>query len=499
MRALIIATGDPAVSEEIGERPPAFLLPLIDRPFLQHVVEFVAESRAFEAIDILLCHLPEKVEALFGDGTRWGVPITYHLVRDSSRPYAALRRIEADGPALLIHGDCLPQTQLKELAQGPGPMALCSNGEWTGWALLDAGSIGEIEAGWDRSQLSSFVLGSAYRRGAVQECPAVLGVRTDAEFIASQRTALDKGFAGLMFYGREVEEGIWIARNVSLHPTVTMIPPVYVGENSRVSKGMRLGPNVVVVRDCVLDSNTTVQDSTILPGSYVGQALELDHVIIDRNKLINVRAGGETLVSDDFILSGIARTSLRENLTNLLSRVTALLLLAVTSPVVLLTMIGLLILRRGPVFNPVVALRLPARENRWEWKTFRLISLVLPGSKPGMFQHLFLQVLPGLINVVRGHLHLVGVEPRNPEAALALPYDWRVLYLRARAGLITEAYALHGPNATADEIYSSEAFYSVAAGPRHDAAVLLRYLGRMLRMGRSALKSDWRGANLDLK
>lgn len=497
MKALIIATGKTPPPEDTAERSPLFLLPLIDRPFLQHVVEFVADAGVVDGIEIVLSQAPETVEALFGDGTRWGVPITYHLVRDAARPYAALARL-SDGPLLLAHADCLPQAPLKASLTRQSPLAFCSDGTWTGWALLDSGATSHIGVNWSWEQLSRFVMEAA-SPFTMHDCGTLLGVRSEAEFIASQRAALDKRFAGLMFYGREVQEGVWISRNVTLHPTANLIPPVYLGENSRIGAGIRLGPNVVVVRDCMLDSGTTVENSTILPGSYVGQALELDHVIVERNRLINVRAGGEAIVRDDFILSGIARTSFHSVFTDLLSRTAALILFFLTWPAVLVTALALRLFRHGPVAYAANVVRLPAAENRWEWKTFELNSLAPAESGKSPLGHFFLRFLPGLIHVLRGNLQLVGVAPRSPEEVLALPRDWRALYLRARAGLITEAFALHGADASPDEVYSCEAYYSVAAGLRHDAGILLRYIGRMFQPHQTARQSELSGANLNLK
>ena len=130
-----------------------------------------------------------------------------------------------------------------------------------------------VQPGWDYQELSRFIMDSARNQGSVVNCPVVLGVRSEAEFLFSQRTALDKRFPGLIFYGREVQEGVWIGRNVVLHPTATLVPPVYLGENTPWMREFFSGPNVVVVRDSVLDRGTTVADSTILPGDYVGQAL----------------------------------------------------------------------------------------------------------------------------------------------------------------------------------------------------------------------------------
>ena len=62
----------------LGDRLPAALLPLVDRPFIQHVVEHLVDCGITE-IHVVLSHLPEKVEALLGDGQRWGIRIRYSL------------------------------------------------------------------------------------------------------------------------------------------------------------------------------------------------------------------------------------------------------------------------------------------------------------------------------------------------------------------------------------------------------------------------------------
>jgi uncharacterized heparinase superfamily protein len=90
--------------------------------------------------------------------------------------------------------------------------------------------------------------------------------------------------------------------------------------------------------------------------------------------------------------------------------------------------------------------------------------------------------MPGVLSAAaHGHVHLVGVEPRGTRVVRLLPHDWRALYLRSRPGLITEAFVNAGPWATEDETYTAEAYYTVTRSFGRDLALLLRYLGRVLR------------------
>src|SRR5260370_39158830 len=107
-----------------------------------------------------------------------------------------------------------------------------------------------------------------------------------------------------MLSGREAGEGIWIARNVSLHPTARLTAPVYIGENCRINAGAQLGPRAEISSDCLVDQTSTISDTVIFAGIYVGQALELSHFIVDRNRLGSVKRPYDCVEADDFILGG---------------------------------------------------------------------------------------------------------------------------------------------------------------------------------------------------
>ena len=71
MRAIVIATGEAPDMTGLSERYPAPMLPLVDRPFIQHVVEILVDQ-GVTVFDFVLSHQPEKIEEVLGDGTRWG-------------------------------------------------------------------------------------------------------------------------------------------------------------------------------------------------------------------------------------------------------------------------------------------------------------------------------------------------------------------------------------------------------------------------------------------
>lgn len=480
MRAVIIATDYHPDRAALIPRLPAVLLPLVDRPFLQHAVEYLID-RGVTEFDFILSHMPEKIEDLLGDGKRWGSTFRYHLARNAEKPYRTLSALEfeSDEQILLAHADRLPKL---DLALADTRIFCWQNEEetrWTGWAVLSGQQITSIPNEFEEADLAQHLLTTASDR-LVHLVSKPLSVRTFEDLLESQRRVLGKQFDGLMLGGREVEDRVWLSRNVSIHPTARIIPPVFIGENSRIGQSVQIGPNAAIGKNCVLDTRCVVADSTIFHGSFVGEALELTEVLVDRNRLVNVKFGVAVSVTDDFILGSMAERQLAKWVSSASSRVLAALLLAMVWPLLLLTAAFLKLSRRGAVLNKKQVVTLPTGLDEVGWQTFPLWSFAQGEEDLPGIRGLLLNVLPALVNVAKGELRFVGVRPRSSEEIEALPQDWRALYVASKSGIVTEAQVNYGTSPSEDELYSAEAFYSVSSGFRHDLKLIFGYLGRLL-------------------
>jgi lipopolysaccharide/colanic/teichoic acid biosynthesis glycosyltransferase len=269
---------------------------------------------------------------------------------------------------------------------------------------------------------------------------------------------------------------------------VQLIPPVYLGENCSIDAAARLGPDAVIGNDCLLDDHCAVSNSVVFRGNYVGQAVVLEDVLVDERLLINARLGVAVPVADDRLLAPVSTGHVRKLTARSFARLAALALLLLASPVLLLTALCLRLFRRGPVWHRKEVVRLPTLPAERSWRGFRLLSFSadIPPDKapspgiPAGFRSLLLRFLPALVNVVKGELAFVGVPPRTRDEIRRLPPDWQTLYLRSKAGLVTEAVVRAGAPADEHEVYAAEAFYAGTAGWRYDLKLLLRFLARCL-------------------
>ena len=485
MRAVVFATGHCPETEAFARRQPPALLPVAGRPFLHYVVESLVDS-GVSKIDFILSDMPERIEDSLGDGARWGSAFRYHLARDATRPYGRLSviGIAESEPVVLAHGDRLP---LWRVESSPPRTELVFHGSrWTGWGIVPGSVLRAIRDDCDEAALSARL--STQPGASLQYAALLLNVRSFEGLLEANWAVLEKRFPKLLLSGREAGEGIWISRNVSLHPTAQLTAPVYIGENCRINAGVQLGPRVVVAHDCLVDQSSTIADTVIFAGSYVGQGLELSHSIVDRNRLVSVKAATEIIVADNFILGSFVERDLLQLAKRARSRILAGLLLALMSPLLLLAWLWCKLTGKGPAICRKSVVRLPAPDGAdADYVTYNLISFcpsTVVHQRGGAAHEFFLHFLPGLLNVALGHLTIVGVAPRNAQEIDALPHDWKQLYLGSIAGLITEAYVVHGASPSEDLLYSAEVFYAATASARHDAGLIAGYVARLLGLKR---------------
>jgi mannose-1-phosphate guanylyltransferase len=499
MRAVLIASGRSAGAAAMLERRPPPLVPLVDRPFLQHVVEFLVR-RGVAQFDFVLSEKPETIEQFLGDGERWGVRFTFHLAADPARPYGPLRAVDlgsnGETPIIFGHADRLPPFPVARLRHeralpalyfwndraGAGPRR-----RWTGWASLAPRHLRGLPRWATEEDLDAHFLKVMECEGEWCEVGRPLCVQTYRDVIAAHRAVLEGEFPGLLVAAREKSRRGWFARNAKVHPTARVFPPVYVGENSIVGAGVQLGPQATVGRDCVLDANCRVANAVVLPDSYVGQSLDLSDVIVARDMLIDGWAGTALTVRHSAVLADLA-APWHKAAVFALERASALALLGLASPVLLAVALWLRMRRRGPVLHRRLAVRLPAPADPAAWRTFMLWSFTPSkgelgspeGGPPCSVGGLLLRVMPALVNVARGDLGLVGLPARTPEEIQALPADWREVYLSGRAGVVTEAAVRCAERPTPDELYAAEALHVRLGSGRRKLAALVGYFARCL-------------------
>jgi NDP-sugar pyrophosphorylase family protein len=269
MRAVVIVPSRPSLFPGAQETASDLLLPLGDRPFVQHVVERLVSLGATR-----LTFVSEPL------GRRWREML----------PHGAR------------HADEAPTAPNGEIAgETSGILLRASDGSWSGWAVVTAGVLASLAGCADR-EAAAAVLDGRCRRIV---CGEGLSMADYTAFLASQFALLQGGAAAAPLTGREVRPGIRMGRGAMAHPSVEFIAPVFIGDNVRIGAESRIGPNAVIGRGCVVERKCTVADAMVADSTYVGEGLELNHVLVDGSTIVNVELGAAIVIPDKFILSSV--------------------------------------------------------------------------------------------------------------------------------------------------------------------------------------------------
>jgi NDP-sugar pyrophosphorylase family protein len=498
MKALILAT-ETGSSTELGDRCPLVLTILVDRPFAQHITEYLA-SFGVQEIHWVVSRHAAQIERFLGDGSRWGMKFVYHVASGSRDAYwyarAALPNEASRELVLLGHADRLPKLSKEHVTSSRprligGPASSGdSSPEWSGWAVVQWSDFRRLPVGADEQELLAHLKDNLESEYEWVHADTVLSVQSGAAILNAHEAAIQGKFPGLVLSGREIRPGIRIGRQVRLAADVELKAPVYIGENSRIGSGAVLGPSVFVGDHSLLDDGCRARRTVVLPRTYFGRGVDACNALIGDGVLVPAGAVSLQIPSG----SGIAclcPTAVLNGMRRVIGRLTGLLIFAAASPVILLVAGWLRLTRRGPVlFRRTAALHSP-RQRGGEQQTFELFSFTDEIMDNGVasiaptFRDMFLRVLPALMNVARGELAVVGLPIRTCEEVSELPDDWRALYLRSKIGIVTETSARFDepPAERIQEII--ERCYSAQNSRARDVATLARFLGRLVGVRRA--------------
>jgi hypothetical protein len=103
-------------------------------------------------------------------------------------------------------------------------------------------------------------------------------------------------------HGFEVRPGVWMCEGADVKRGARIVPPVFIGCEVKISEQALITRCSNVERNSHVDYGTVVEDTSILPNSYVGIGLDLCHSIVDGNNLVNLQHGVILTITDSAVM-----------------------------------------------------------------------------------------------------------------------------------------------------------------------------------------------------
>jgi len=445
MKAIILPTTNTGNLSPLTSWTPEFLLPVVNKPIVEHLIELLARHH-IEEILLIIKHMPYETEKYFGDGSRWGVRLSYSLLRKYRGITDALSRIEAsklEGPFLSLPADLVTDLDISEFInvqrQGQGDVFLANTGDGSDRPELQCAAAEELqEIDLCPLIMTGETLQSLTGLAAPGACPVVNTYRSPfncqritslSDLVAVNRRVLEGHFKSILIPGRPVREGFWLGRHCRIHPGARLETPLLIGNHCNVQGGTSVGPGSVIGNHVIIDEGASVRDSLVLSRTYVGAYTEIKDALLKKNWMFQIPRMLHVYLGDDLILGDLDKKTLAAKSGRLINFALASVVLVLTSPLWAMLLFYHLIFPLKKFFHSEKRLRY-GRMNLDGKMAPQAFNLFLFRSS-----NRFIRKLPGLINVIKGDLNMVGVSTLDEEEFRHLPEEWREMRVNAPLGL----------------------------------------------------------------
>lgn len=482
MKAIIFADRNGNELLPLTERTCVALLPVAAKPLIEYTLEALLAAHVHEVI-LVISAFADQLEKHLGTGERWGLQIEYVLSRGQESPSEVLARLGSqltETEYLLLRADILRSVPIESiLAQAqlqPEKQFVVTIDDYAASVgLLRRHSIQET---WQASDIFQWNVEAFYSPLEAETLPGagpweIMDVDGQLSLLDSLRAyyyanleVLAGHFTHLILPVYRISEKLQVGRRSSVPKHNIGL----VGSYCRVHAQAKLN-NTILCDDVIVDREATLRDTVVLPGTYIGERLDVQDAIVWGDILIRVDSGAVVHIVDSFLLADLGKENFGTLFASLYHRGLGLLGLVLSLPLWPVALV--LALSQNP-WAPLnrVKLRgnlktvnaqgvLQTRDfNTFEWAT----SVTL------------LRHLPKLFAVIMGHIRMIGVSPQSPEQFATRTAPWEKVRDLAPVGLLGPVQLTEIEGAPVEEDLLVEAHYACTRHIGTDFIWLMRGL-----------------------
>ena len=354
-KGMILAAGQGTRVRPLTRDLPKPMVPLLGKPVMEYLVEHLVRHGITQIMVNVAFHY-QKIEAYFGDGSRWGAQIgySYEGVRENGdiqpRPLGSaggMRRIQDfsgffDETTLVLCGDALVDLDFTAaLAEHQSKGALASvlalnvpRQDVQAYGIVLADREGRIQSFQEKprpeqaqSTLAStgiyifepevlqlvpagevYDIGSElFPRLVCENLPFFVQTRPynwiDIGRVSDYWSVLQRVLRGdipsMRMPGREVRPGVWVGLNTSIPwDEVTIEGPVYIGSSVRLEPGSAVIGPAWVGHGCLIKAGARVTRSVLFEYIRIAAGMHFCEMIVSRRYCVD-RHGATLYRGDD--------------------------------------------------------------------------------------------------------------------------------------------------------------------------------------------------------
>lgn len=312
MQAVIMAGGVGMRLRPLTANVPKPMVPLFDRPVMEHILNLLAKHGITDVI-VTLSHLTGEIAEYFGDGSSLGVKIRYSIETDPYGTAGGVKLVQdmIDGTFVVISGDVVTDFDLTEAlykhrsASAIATIMLSDVDDPTQFGAVQCDPNGKVMRFLEKPK-SSDVFGKTVSAGIYVLEPEVLscipynwpfdfgrdlfprmlnngepvygfpipGYWCDIGNVNHYRKVHFDALEGKLkidLPAAHIGQGIWIGERVDLHSSVEISAPVFLGPGAIIRRGAILENHTVVGTEALINEGARISHSVIGSRSCVGR------------------------------------------------------------------------------------------------------------------------------------------------------------------------------------------------------------------------------------
>jgi mannose-1-phosphate guanylyltransferase/phosphomannomutase len=330
---------------------PKPMVPVLNRPVMEYTIELLKKHGITE-VGVTLQYLPEEIKDWFGDGSKWGVSISYFTEDSPLGTAGSVKNAESflDDTFIVISGDALTDFDLGQaitfhqkkraiatlvltsvenpleygvvlthsdnkidrFLEKPGWGEVFSDQVNTGIYILEPEVLRYIPANkfYDFSKnLFPLLL---QKKQPVYGC-LLKGYWCDIGNMTQYMQAnydLLSGNVGLPIKGNNQGDNIWLGEGVKLNSSVKLKGPLFIGNNVEIGKNAVIDSYSVIGDGAWLGQGSVLKRAVLWNNVYLGKEVAIRGSVICNNVIIKNRCqtyegavvGWRTIVEEESII-----------------------------------------------------------------------------------------------------------------------------------------------------------------------------------------------------
>ncbi|MFX1490904.1 MAG: bifunctional sugar-1-phosphate nucleotidylyltransferase/acetyltransferase [Promethearchaeota archaeon] len=318
MKALILAAGHGTRLHPLTQSRPKAMLPLLDKPLLQHVIDSVQKAGLKEIV-LVVGHYREQIETYFGDGAQLGVQIHYAHQSEAKGEYdavlAAEQALAGEDQFLMTDCDIITSTarfkdalkagknrgmtlslvevpnpsqfgivalegkKITTIVEKPKPGAEPSNLAVAGVYIFTSEIFDmlrqtkDLEVGIQQLINEGHTVYASHSKDPWVDVGRTWNI-LDATPILFERLRQKKGTridsSASVSEDAHIIGDVWINSGAKVFPGAALVGPVYVGPDTVVGNNCLIRDNAILNRNVSVGFSCEIRNTVMMPGSRVG-------------------------------------------------------------------------------------------------------------------------------------------------------------------------------------------------------------------------------------